>query len=223
MSIGDTGCMLTTSLPVYHSFFGVGKMMNSRWWNCEGRKFLPKDIVHPSNELVKRLQRGESPFRLSENLACVTWKDKKFAICCQTKGIRNRSSKKESQIRRPVVNKKLCSAKSNQNMVFLAIESANKEEINILSARDTTRVMMQWHLRGSVARCVHLGLRINRPPLADDKVIFVWKLILFNCEVSWDGLPTALSLGHGSYPDSLSYFFPKGVFFWQVFLASVKP
>ena len=59
MSIGDTGCMLTTSLPVYHSFFGVGKMMNSRWWNCEGRKFLPKDIVHPSNELVKRLQRGE--------------------------------------------------------------------------------------------------------------------------------------------------------------------
>ena len=139
MSIGDTGCMLTTSLPVYHSFFEVGKMMNSRWWNCEGRKFLPKDIVHPSNELVKRLQRGESPFRLSENLACVTWKDKKFAICCQTEGIRNLSSKKESQIRRPVVNKKLCSAKSNQNMVFLAIESANKEEINILSARDTTR------------------------------------------------------------------------------------
>ena len=99
------------------------------------RKFLPKDTVHLSNELVKRLQGGESPFRLSENLACVTWKDKKFAICCQTEGIGNRSSKKESQIRRPVVN----SAKSNQNMVFLAIESANKAEINILSARDTTR------------------------------------------------------------------------------------
>ena len=140
MSIGDTGCMLTTSLPVYHSFFEVGKMMNSRWWNCEGRKFLPKDIVHPSNELVKRLQRGESPFRLSENLACVTWKDKKFAICCQTEGIRNLSSKKESQIRRPVVNKKLCSAKSNQNIVFLAIESANKAEINILSVRDTFNI-----------------------------------------------------------------------------------
>ena len=80
---------------------------------------------------------------------------------------------------------------------------------------------MQWHLRGSVARCVHLGLRINRPPQADDKVIFVWKFILFNCKASWDGLPTALSLGHGSYPDSLSYFFPKGVFsgrfFWPLY------
>ena len=41
------------------------------------RKFLLKDFVHPSNKLVKRLQRGESPFRLSENLACVTRKDKK--------------------------------------------------------------------------------------------------------------------------------------------------
>ena len=101
------------------------------------RKFLPKDTVHLSNELVKRLQGGESPFRLSENLACVTWKDKKFAACCQTEGIRNRSSEKES--RRSVVNKKLCSAKGNQNMVFLAIEPANKAEINILSARNTTR------------------------------------------------------------------------------------
>ena len=105
------------------------------------RKFLPKGIVYPSNELVKRLQRGESPFRLSENLACVTWKDMKFATCCQTEGIRNRSSRKESQIRRPVVNEKLCSAKSNQNIVFLAIESANKAEINILSARDTFNLL----------------------------------------------------------------------------------
>ena len=104
------------------------------------RKFLPKGIVYLSNELVKRLQRGESPFRLSENLACVTWKDMKFATCCQTEGIRNRSSGKESQIRRPVVNKKLCSAKSNQNIVFLAIESANKAEINILSVRDTFNI-----------------------------------------------------------------------------------
>ena len=63
-------------------------------------------------------------------------------------------------------------------MVFLTIESANKAEINILSARDTTRpgpqaraswVMMQWYIRGSIARDVHLGLRTNRPPLADDK------------------------------------------------------
>ena len=103
------------------------------------RKFLLKDFVHPSNKLVKRLQRGESPFRLSENLACVTRKDKKFATCYQTEGIRSRTSGKKSQIRRPVVNKKLCSAKSNKNVVFLAIESANKAEINVLSARDKIR------------------------------------------------------------------------------------
>ena len=73
------------------------------------RKFLSKDTVHLSNELVKRLQGGESPFRLSENLACVTWKDKKFAACCQTEGIRNRSSEKES--RRSVVNKNFAQPK----------------------------------------------------------------------------------------------------------------
>ena len=56
-------------------------------------------------------------------------------------------------------------------MVFLAIEPANKAEINILSARNTT--MMQWHLTESVARCVHLGLKTNSPPLADDN--FQWK------------------------------------------------
>ena len=63
-------------------------------------------------------------------------------------------------------------------MVFLTNESANKAEINILSARDTTRpgpqaraswVMMQWYIRESIARGVHLGLRTNRSPLADDK------------------------------------------------------
>ena len=67
-------------------------------------------------------------------------------------------------------------------MVFLAIESANRAEINILSARVTTRprpkaraswVMMQWYIRGSIACDVYLGLRTNRPPLADDKFIFV--------------------------------------------------
>ena len=67
-------------------------------------------------------------------------------------------------------------------MVFLTIEFANKAEINILSARDTTRlgpqaraswVMMQWYIKGSIARAVHLGLRTNRPPLADDKFILV--------------------------------------------------
>ena len=61
---------------------------------------------------------------------------------------------------------------------FCENESANKAEINILSARDTTRpgpwarsswVMMQWYIRESVARGVHLGLRTNRSPLADDK------------------------------------------------------
>ena len=63
-------------------------------------------------------------------------------------------------------------------MVFLTDESAKKAEINILSARDTTRpgpwaraswVMMQWYIKESIARGVHLGLRTNRSPLADDK------------------------------------------------------
>ena len=78
-------------------------------------------------------------------------------------------------------------------MVFLTYESANKAEIDILSARDRTRpgpyaraswVMMQWYISGSIsiykwkcsgsiARGVHLGLRTNRSPLADDKFILV--------------------------------------------------
>ena len=58
-------------------------------------------------------------------------------------------------------------------MVFLTIESANKAEINILLARDTTKpgpwaraswVMMQWYIRGS---------KHVKPPLADDKFILV--------------------------------------------------
>ena len=78
-------------------------------------------------------------------------------------------------------------------MVFLTIESANKAQINILSARDTVRlgpsaraswVIMQWYIRGSIARDVSLGLRTNLTPLADTKFILVSKLILFNCEAS---------------------------------------
>ena len=65
---------------------------------------------------------------------------------------------------------------------LIFITTANKEEINILSARDTTRpgpwaraswVMMQWYIRESIARGVHLGLRTNRSPLADDKFSLV--------------------------------------------------
>ena len=44
--------------------------------------------------------------------------------------------------------------------------------------------MMQWYVKESVARDDHLGLKTNRPPMADDKFILVWKLILFNCEAS---------------------------------------
>ena len=60
-------------------------------------------------------------------------------------------------------------------MVFLAIESANKAEINILSARDTTRprpqaraswVMVQYYITG-VQYVV--SIITNRPPLANDK------------------------------------------------------
>ena len=75
---------------------------------------------------------------------------------------------------------------------------------------------MQWYIRRNIARDVHLGLKTNVAALADAKLISVCKLILFNCEASYDGLLTALNVGHGSYPEFLSYFFPKG-FFWQVF------
>ena len=67
---------------------------------------------------------------------------------------------------------------------------------------------MQWYIRGSKARDVHLGFRTNLAPLGDAKFISVRKVILFNCAASQDGSLTALSLGHGSYPDFLSYFFP---------------
>ena len=77
---------------------------------------------------------------------------------------------------------------------------------------------MQWCIMESIARDVHLGLRTNRPPLADDKFILAGKLILFNCEASWDGLLTALSLGHGSYSEiSYHIFFPKGFFSGRFF------
>ena len=41
------------------------------------RKYLPQDIVDQRCEQVKSLVRGESLFRQSGNLVCVTWKDKK--------------------------------------------------------------------------------------------------------------------------------------------------
>ena len=58
-------------------------------------------------------------------------------------------------------------------MVFLTIESVNKAEKNILSARDAARpgpharapwVMMQWYMKGSMARSVHLGFITNFAP-----------------------------------------------------------
>ena len=58
-------------------------------------------------------------------------------------------------------------------MVFLTIKSVNKAEKNILSARDATRpgpharapwVMMQWYMKGSMARSVHLGFITNFAP-----------------------------------------------------------
>ena len=60
-------------------------------------------------------------------------------------------------------------------MVFLTIESVNKAEKNILSARDATRpgpharapwvtMGMQWYMKGSMARSVHLGFITNFAP-----------------------------------------------------------
>ena len=57
-------------------------------------------------------------------------------------------------------------------MVFLTIESVNKAEKNILSARDATRPgprarapwVMQWYMKGSMARSVHLGFITNFAP-----------------------------------------------------------
>lgn len=41
------------------------------------RKYLPKDIVDAKQQQVKNLARGESLFKQTGNLVCVTWKDKK--------------------------------------------------------------------------------------------------------------------------------------------------
>ena len=69
-----------------------------------------------------------------------------------------------------------------RKMAFLTIESANKAEINISLARDTTRlgpqaraswVMLPQYIKGSIARDFHLGLRTNLAPLADTKYILV--------------------------------------------------
>ena len=52
--------------------------------------------------------------------------------------------------------------------------------------------MMQWYIRGSIARGVHLGLRTNRPPLTVDKFILVWNLFSLTvkprrtgCQLLW--------------------------------------
>ena len=64
----------------------------------------------------------------------------------------------------------------------MTIGFANKAEINIFPARDTTRrgplarasrVMMQWYITGSRTRDVHLGFRTHIAPLADAKSILV--------------------------------------------------
>lgn len=65
-----------TSAPLFSELERKGILACGTVWG--NTKFLPKDIVDPSNEPVKRLQTGESLFRQSDNLVCVTWKDKKF-------------------------------------------------------------------------------------------------------------------------------------------------
>ena len=41
------------------------------------RKYLPKDIVVAKHQQLKNLAQGESLFKQTGNLVCVTWKDKK--------------------------------------------------------------------------------------------------------------------------------------------------
>ena len=48
------------------------------------RKYLPQDIVDQQCEQVKSLVRGESLFRQSGNLICVTWKDRKLVHLLST-------------------------------------------------------------------------------------------------------------------------------------------
>ena len=48
------------------------------------KKYLPEDIVDQQCEQVKSLVRGESLFRQSGNLICVTWKDRKLVHLLST-------------------------------------------------------------------------------------------------------------------------------------------
>ena len=71
-----------TSVPVFLELKRSGIIA------CEtvrgNRKFLPKDIDDHRNEQVKKLKRGDSLFRQSNNLMCVTWKDKKIVRLLST-------------------------------------------------------------------------------------------------------------------------------------------
>jgi hypothetical protein len=50
----------------------------------ENRKNIPKEIVGEKKQAVKRLPRGESLWRQSDNLYCVTWKDTKALTILST-------------------------------------------------------------------------------------------------------------------------------------------
>ena len=59
MSIGHTGCMLTTGSPMYHSFFGVEKKMNSGWWSCEReQEVLAKRHCLPKQRTGEKTSEG---------------------------------------------------------------------------------------------------------------------------------------------------------------------
>ncbi len=50
----------------------------------ENRKELPRDSVGKKKELVKKLKRGKSLYRQSDNMYCATWKDTKNVYMLST-------------------------------------------------------------------------------------------------------------------------------------------
>ena len=57
MPIKDTGCLLTTGIPVYPSFRNWKERILACGTVRANRKFLPKEIVAQQNEQVRRLKK----------------------------------------------------------------------------------------------------------------------------------------------------------------------
>lgn len=66
----------------------------------ENRKELPRDSVGKKKELVKKLKRGESLYRQSDNMYCVTWKDTKNVYMLSTVPTTNASEQVNRMVKK---------------------------------------------------------------------------------------------------------------------------